>query len=42
MNVLVSVIFKIAREFNLTDKSQIHDIHENAFQGNALRPFHKN
>ena len=41
INVLVSVIFKISRECNLTDESQIQDIHENGFQS-LLRSLHKN
>ena len=45
INVLVSVIFKISRECNLTDEIQIHNIRENRFngiQGIALGPLHKN
>ena len=34
INVLVSGIIKISREFNLTNESQIHNIRENIFQGN--------
>ena len=37
INVFVSVIFKISTEFNLANGSQIHNIHEKSFQGNALR-----
>ena len=45
INVLVSVIFKISRECNLTDEIQIHNIRENRFkgiQGIASGPLHKN
>ena len=31
INVLVSNIIKISREFNLTNESQIHNIRENIF-----------
>ena len=31
-NVLVSIIIKILRECNITNESQIHNIHENIFQ----------
>ena len=34
INVLVSNIIKISREFNLTNENQIHNIRENIFQGN--------
>ena len=40
MNFPVSDIFKISREFNLTNEGQIHDIRENGFQRNAFRPLH--
>ena len=33
----LSVIFKISRENNLTNESQIHDIHGNIFRGNAYK-----
>ena len=42
INVLVSLIFKIPREFNLINESQIHNICENIFQGDTLRSFHVN
>ena len=42
MNVLVSVIFKISKECNLTNESQIQAIREKPSQGNALRPLNKN
>ena len=45
INALVSVIFKISRECNLTDEIQIHNMRENRFngiQGIALGPWHKN
>ena len=35
LNVLVSIIFKISRENNLTNESQIYDIRGNIFRGNA-------
>ena len=37
INVLVSIIIKISRECNSNNESQIHNICENIFQGNALR-----
>ena len=42
INVLVSIIFKISRECNLTNESQIHNICENIFQGDTLRSLHRN
>ena len=42
INVLVSIIFKISREFNLANKSQIHNICENIFQGDTLRSLYRN
>ena len=42
INVLVSIIIKISREFNLTNESQIHNICKNIFQGNILMPLHRN
>ena len=39
LNVVVSIIFKILRECNWTNKRQILDIRENNFQGNDLQPF---
>ena len=41
INVLVSIIFKISRKCNLTNENQIHNIRENIFQGNVLRPLHR-
>ena len=35
ISILASIIIKILRECNLTIKSQIHNIHENIFQGNT-------
>ena len=40
--ILKSTFFKILRECNMTNESQIHDIRGNIFQGNALRPSHRN
>ena len=42
IKVLVSIIFKISRECNLTNESQIHNICENIFQGDTLRSLHGN
>ena len=36
INVLVSIIIKISRECDLTNESQIHNIREHVFHGNAL------
>ena len=41
-NVLVSIIIKILRECNITNESQIHNIHENIFQVNASRLLYRN
>ena len=35
LNFLVSIIFKVSRENNLTNESQIQDIRGNIFRGNA-------
>ena len=42
INALVSIVFKISRECDLTSEGQIHDICENIFQGNGLRLLHRN
>ena len=42
INVIVSIIFKILREYNLSNESQICNISENIFQGATLRPLHRN
>ena len=42
INVIVSIIFKILRECNLTNESQIYDICKNIFQGDTLRPLYRN
>ena len=42
INVIVSIIFKILREYNLSNESQIYNISENIFQGDTLRPLHRN
>ena len=40
VNVLVPVVFNVI--CNLTNESQIRNIHENIFQENALGPLHRN
>ena len=42
INVLLSIIFKISGEYNLTNESQIHNICENIFQGETLMLLHRN
>ena len=42
INVIVSIIFKILRECNLTNKSQIYNIYENIFQGDTSRTLYRN
>ena len=42
INVLVSIVFNISRERNLTNESQIHDTLKNIFQEDTLRPLHRN
>ena len=42
INVLVSITIKISRELSLTNESQIHNIRENIFWGNAFRPLYRN
>ena len=42
INVLVSIVFKMSRECNLTNESQIYNICENIFQGDTLRSLQRN